>query len=65
MPFEMSEMDVLVQLIWLHVSWVDIFFPISSMTIYSVKCMLYKNMREWLYFITELISLAVLGDEAC
>lgn len=65
MPFEMSEMDVLMQLIWLHVSWVDIFFPISSMTIYSVKCMLYKNMREWLYFITELISLAVLGDEAC
>lgn len=65
MPFEMSEMDVLMQLIWLHVSWVDIFFPISSMTIYSVKCMLYKNMREWLYFITELISLDVLGDEAC
>lgn len=65
MPFEMSEMDVLVHLIWLHFSWVDIFFPISSMTIYSVKCMLYKNMREWLYFITELISLAVLGDEAC
>lgn len=58
MPFEMSEMDVLVQLIWLHVSWVDIFFSISSMTIYSI-------MREWLYFITELISLDVLGDKAC
>lgn len=63
MPFEMSEMDVLMQLIWLHVSWVDIFFPyLRWQYTQSSVC---KNMREWLYFITELISLDVLGDEAC